>query len=100
MESGLSIVQALIAPVFAGVGESAGGAHRLSSTAVSRLICAGWCRMTGCAMVRSGAVLWRRAWPVWAAHSLPSGRSSRRVRRCALLAEPLGGGGYCIVASA
>ena len=26
---------------------SAGGAHRLSSTSVSRLICAGWCRMTG-----------------------------------------------------
>ena len=25
---------------------SAGGAHRLSSTSVSRLICAGWCRMT------------------------------------------------------
>jgi hypothetical protein len=31
---------------FAGSG-SAGGAHRLSSTSVSRLICAGWCRMTG-----------------------------------------------------
>jgi hypothetical protein len=28
---------------------SAGGAHRLWSTSVSRLICAGWCRMTGCA---------------------------------------------------
>jgi anaerobic selenocysteine-containing dehydrogenase len=28
---------------------SAGGAHRLSSTFVSRLICAGWCRMTVCA---------------------------------------------------
>jgi hypothetical protein len=31
---------------FAGSG-SAGGAHWLSSTSVSRLICAGWCRMTG-----------------------------------------------------
>jgi hypothetical protein len=64
-------------PLLAGSG-SAGGAHRLSSTFVSRLICAGWYRMTGCAMVRSGAVLWRRAWPVWAALSVLSGRSSRR----------------------
>ena len=28
--------------------------------------------------MRSGAVLWRRAWPVGAAHSVLSGRSSRR----------------------
>ena len=28
--------------------------------------------------MRSGAVLWRRAWPVRAAHSVLSGRSSRR----------------------
>jgi hypothetical protein len=32
-----------------GVRGRRGGAHRLSSTSVSRLICAGWCRMTGCA---------------------------------------------------
>jgi hypothetical protein len=37
------------APRLLRVIESAGGAHRLSSTSVSRLICAGWCRMTGCA---------------------------------------------------
>jgi hypothetical protein len=48
MECGLSIAQGFVAPLFAGFG-SAGGAHRLSSTFVSRLICAGWCRMTGCA---------------------------------------------------
>ena len=44
----LSIAQGWVARLFAGLGFG-GGAHRLSSTAVSRLICAGWCRMTGCA---------------------------------------------------
>ena len=47
-ECGLSTGQGFFAPLFCGVG-SAGRAHRLSSTSVSRLICAGWCRMTGCA---------------------------------------------------
>ena len=37
--------------------------------------------------------------PLWAAHSCTAGRSSRPLRRCALLAEPLRCGGY-IVASA
>jgi hypothetical protein len=46
MECGLSTGQGRAAPLFVGSG-SAGGAHRLSSTSVSRLICAGWCRMTG-----------------------------------------------------
>src|SRR2546423_12888433 len=45
MECGLSTGQGRAAPLFVGSG-SAGGAHRLSSTSVSRLICAGWCRMT------------------------------------------------------
>ena len=45
--------------------------------------------------MRSGAVLWRRAWPVRAAHSVPSGRSSRRCAgalsspsRCVVAATP------------
>ena len=39
----------VIRPVVLWGWVSAGRAHRLSSTSVSRLICAGWCRMTGCA---------------------------------------------------
>ena len=45
--------------------------------------------------MRSGAVLWRRAWPVGAAHSVLSGRSSRRCAgalsspsRCVVAATP------------
>jgi hypothetical protein len=49
--------------------------------------------------MRSGAVLWRRAWPVGAAHSVPSGRSSRRFAG-ALSSPSRWSCGYSIVASA
>jgi hypothetical protein len=88
MECGPSSAQGLFAPLVAGLG-SAGGAHRLSSTSVSRLICAGWCRMTGCAMVRSGAVCLASSVAGRGCSQCSLGSLLASVRRCALLAEPL-----------
>src|SRR5205823_15079808 len=39
--------------------------------------------------VRSGAVLWRRAWPVVGCSQCSLGSLLASLRRCALLAEPL-----------
>jgi hypothetical protein len=62
MEGGLSTAQGVCRPAVCGV-RVGGGAHRLSSTSVSRLICAGWCRMTGVRGEERCRSLWRRAWP-------------------------------------
>src|SRR6476660_7741810 len=41
--------------------------------------------------MRSGAVLWRRAWPGWGCSQRSLGSLLASFRRCALLAEPLTG---------
>ena len=79
----------VVRPLFAGLG-SAGGAHRLSSTSLSRLICAGWVPHDRVCEMRSGAVLSRRAWPDGAALSVLSGRSSRRCADTLSSPRPLG----------
>src|SRR5262245_65882204 len=87
MEYGLSTAQGYSAPLFVGLGVG-GGAHRLSSTSVSRLICAGWCRMTGlrneerCRSLASSVARAGRS-------QCSLGSLLASLRRCALLAEPL-----------
>src|SRR5690349_9458553 len=88
MECGLSTAQGLFAPLFVGLGVGGGSASAVVDVCVAT-------RMRGlvphdrCAVVRSGAVLWRRAWPVVGCSQCSLGSLLASLRRCALLAEPL-----------
>jgi hypothetical protein len=77
MESGLSIAHGLFAPVFAGFGVGGGSASAVVDVCVATHM-RGLVPHDRVCEMRSGAVLWRRAWPVKAAHSVLSVRSSRR----------------------
>ena len=66
-----------MAPLVCGVGFGGGSALAVVDVCVATHM-RGLVPHDRVCEMRSGAVLWRRAWPVRAAHSVPSGRSSRR----------------------
>ena len=69
--------QGLFAPLCCGVGFGGGSASAVVDVCVATHM-RGLVPHDRVCEMRSGAVLWRRAWPVGAAHSVLSGRSSRR----------------------
>jgi hypothetical protein len=99
MECWLSTGQGLAPRVLRG-SSSAWGAHRLSSTFVSRLICAGWCRMTGVCEMRSGAVCLASSVALLGLLSVFSRVAPRVVAPVRSPRRAVSGRGYSIVASA
>ena len=78
MECGLSRAQGLLAPLFAGFGFGGGSAPAVVDVCVATHM-RGLVPHDRVCEMRSGADLWGRAWPpMGAAHSVLSGRSSRR----------------------
>ena len=99
MECGLSTAQGLFAPLVCGVGFGGGSASAVVDVCVATHM-RGLVPHDRVCEMRSGADLWRRAWPREGCSQRSLGSLLASVRRCALLAEPLRGGGYSIVASA
>ena len=77
MECGLSTAQGFSRPAVCGVGVGGGSASAVVDVCVATHL-RGLVPHDRVCEMRSGAVLWRRAWPLAAAHSVLSGRSSRR----------------------
>ena len=77
MECGLSTAQGSVVPLVCGVGFGGGSASAVVDVCVATHM-RGLVPHDRVCEMRSGAVLWRRAWPVRAAHSVLSVRPSRR----------------------
>src|SRR6266571_1159808 len=88
MECRLSTRQALAAPLFAGFGVGGGSAPAVVDVCVATHM-RGLVPHDRVCEMRSGAVLWRRAWPVGGRSQCSLGSLLASLRRCALLAEPL-----------
>ena len=88
MECGPSNGQGLFAPAVCGVGFGGGSAPAVVDVCVATHM-RGLVPHDRVCEMRSGAVLWRRAWPPWGCSQCSLGSLLASLRRCALLAEPL-----------